>query len=157
MDERISPARPDTTPASADRCLRAEVERSRRENRQMQQALASHAMVDQAIGVLTVMGQISPEDGFTVLREVSQRTNIKLSAVAEHILKRARGAALPEADPRGTGCGPGPLRRRPARHMTTQAAWIYRSGRRPGVPGRSSRAMRTLMRLPTDSRCARKP
>ncbi|MGW4569222.1 ANTAR domain-containing protein [Streptomyces sp. NPDC004561] len=92
-----SPTRPDATPATADRRLRAEVERLRSENRQLQQALASHAVVDQAIGVLTVMTQMSPDDGFTVLREVSQRTNIKLSAVAEHILERARGSPLPEA------------------------------------------------------------
>ncbi|MFD7130575.1 ANTAR domain-containing protein [Streptomyces sp. NPDC059894] len=66
------------------------------ENRQLRQALASHAVVDQAIGVLTVLGQVSPADGFTVLREVSQHTNIKLSAVAEYLLKHAQGAALPD-------------------------------------------------------------
>lgn len=61
---------------------------------QLRQALASHAVVDQAIGVLVVLGQIHPEDGFTVLREISQHTNIKLSAVAEHVLKHAQGAVL---------------------------------------------------------------
>ncbi|MFC8095762.1 ANTAR domain-containing protein [Streptomyces sp. NPDC057301] len=66
------------------------------ENQQLHQAVVSHAVVDQVIGVLTVVGQIAPEDGFIVLREVSQNTNIKLSAVAEHILKYAQGAALPD-------------------------------------------------------------
>ncbi|WP_265566020.1 ANTAR domain-containing protein [Streptomyces hygroscopicus] len=45
------------------------------------------------------MTQMSPDDGFTVLREVSQRTNIKLSAVAEHILKRGPGSSPPRGPP----------------------------------------------------------
>ncbi|MEU9438976.1 ANTAR domain-containing protein [Streptomyces sp. NPDC048252] len=56
-----------------------QLERLRVENRQLRQARASHAVVDQAIGVLTVLGQLPPCDGFTVLREVSQHTNIKLA------------------------------------------------------------------------------
>ncbi|MFF4021144.1 ANTAR domain-containing protein [Streptomyces sp. NPDC001843] len=86
---------PQPTPASADE-LATELERVRADNRQLQQALASHAVVDQAIGVLTVLGQIPPCDGFTVLREVSQHTNIKLSQVAEEVLKHGQGAALPD-------------------------------------------------------------
>ncbi|MEU0030894.1 ANTAR domain-containing protein [Streptomyces sp. NPDC006335] len=73
-----------------------ERERLRAENRQLRQALASHAVVDQAIGVLTVLGQIPPGDGFTVLREVSQHTNIKLTQVAEQVLNHGQGAALPD-------------------------------------------------------------
>ncbi|UXY24257.1 ANTAR domain-containing protein [Streptomyces cynarae] len=88
-------SRPRFTSASADE-LAEELERLRAENRQLKQALASHAVVDQAIGVLTVLGQISPSDGFTVLREVSQHTNIKLAQVAEQVLKHAQGAALPD-------------------------------------------------------------
>ncbi|MGY1584651.1 ANTAR domain-containing protein [Streptomyces sp. MN13] len=72
------------------------VEQLRAENEQLQRAVASHAVVDQAIGVLVTMGRIGPEDGFTVLREVSQHTNTKLSSIAEQILKHAQGAALPE-------------------------------------------------------------
>ncbi|GGQ78404.1 ANTAR domain-containing protein [Streptomyces flaveolus] len=73
-----------------------ELQRVRAENRQLKQALSSHALVDQAIGVLTALGQISPSDGFTVLREISQHTNVRLSVVAEHLLKHAQGAALPD-------------------------------------------------------------
>ncbi|MFM9500267.1 ANTAR domain-containing protein [Streptomyces galilaeus] len=88
---------PQSTSASATADeLAEERDRLRAENRQLQQALASHAVVDQAIGVLTVLGQIPPGDGFTVLREVSQHTNIKLTQVAEHVLKHGQGAALPE-------------------------------------------------------------
>ncbi|MEU9314119.1 ANTAR domain-containing protein [Streptomyces sp. NPDC048256] len=73
-----------------------ELERLRVENRQLRQARASHAVVDQAIGVLTVLGQLPPCDGFTVLREVSQHTNIKLAQVVEQALKHGQGAALPD-------------------------------------------------------------
>jgi hypothetical protein len=40
--------------------------------------------------------RVSPVDGFAVLREVSQNTNIKLSSIAEHIVKHAQGVALPD-------------------------------------------------------------
>ncbi|MEU7061837.1 ANTAR domain-containing protein [Streptomyces sp. NPDC046197] len=73
-----------------------EVEQLRAENEQLQWAVASHAVVDQAIGVLVMMARISPEDGFTVLREVSQHTNTKLSSIAEQIIKHAQGAGLSE-------------------------------------------------------------
>jgi hypothetical protein len=46
----------------------------------------SHAKVDQAIGVLAVVCRLEPAVGFEVLREVSQRTNIKLHTVADAVL-----------------------------------------------------------------------
>ncbi|MEU1707672.1 ANTAR domain-containing protein [Streptomyces sp. NPDC005706] len=70
------------------------MERLRIENRQLHQALAPHAVIDQAIGVLTVVGQLPPHDGFAELREVSQHTNTKLTTVAERILTYAQGAPL---------------------------------------------------------------
>ncbi|MEV6759131.1 ANTAR domain-containing protein [Streptomyces sp. NPDC051105] len=73
-----------------------EVEQLRAEKEQLQRAVTSHAVVDQAIGVLVLMGTISPYDGFSVLREVSQHTNTKLSSIAEQIVKHAQGGALPE-------------------------------------------------------------
>ncbi|UXX98091.1 ANTAR domain-containing protein (plasmid) [Streptomyces sp. AD2-2] len=85
-----------TTPATAAaKALRDEVERLRMENEQLSEAVAAHAVVDQAIGVLTVLGPIAPADGFTVLRELSQQTNIKLRQIAEQILAHGQGAALP--------------------------------------------------------------
>ncbi|CAL9497830.1 ANTAR domain-containing protein [Streptomyces sp. enrichment culture] len=86
---------PSSVPATTDELVK-ELERVRAENRQLERALASHATVDRAIGVLTVLGRISPDDGFTVLREISQHTNVRLSAVAEHLLAHARGAELPD-------------------------------------------------------------
>ncbi|MEU1535927.1 ANTAR domain-containing protein [Streptomyces fagopyri] len=84
----------DSSPAAG--CPQPEAERLRRENRQLRQALASHATVDQAIGVLTVLGRIWPQDGFTVLREVSPHTTTKLTQVAEHVLKHAQGVPPPD-------------------------------------------------------------
>lgn len=64
---------------------------------QLRQALASHVRVDQAIGVIVVLGKISPDNGFAVLKDVSQHTNIKLSDVADHVLDFAQGKDLPDS------------------------------------------------------------
>ncbi|MGW5733393.1 MULTISPECIES: ANTAR domain-containing protein [Streptomyces] len=64
---------------------------------QLKQALWSHATVDQAIGVLLVLGHIDPDEAWGVLRTVSMRTNTKLRVVAESILKwRRTGQLAPE-------------------------------------------------------------
>ncbi|MFE5192019.1 ANTAR domain-containing protein, partial [Streptomyces sp. NPDC056628] len=57
-----------------------------RENAQLRRAVDSHAMVDQAIGVLAAVCRLEPGAGFEVLREVSQRTNITLHTVADAVL-----------------------------------------------------------------------
>ncbi|MDQ0745896.1 AmiR/NasT family two-component response regulator [Streptomyces africanus] len=66
------------------------------ENAQLRQAVNSHATVDQAIGVLAAIHRLAPAAGFEVLREVSQRTNIKLHTVAESVIARTLGQTLPE-------------------------------------------------------------
>lgn len=68
------------------------------ENRQLQRAVSSHAVIDQAIGAVVVLGKIPPEEAWRALRDVSQRTNTKLRTVAEHILAYAQGGSLPEAE-----------------------------------------------------------
>ncbi|MGW6263285.1 ANTAR domain-containing protein [Streptomyces sp. NPDC055085] len=65
------------------------------ENTQLQEAIRSHAGVDQAIGVILSVGRLSPEQGWDILREISQRTNIKLRHVAELIVDWARTGSLP--------------------------------------------------------------
>ncbi|MDQ0579001.1 ANTAR domain-containing protein [Streptomyces rishiriensis] len=63
---------------------------------QLKEAIASHAVVDQAIGVVVALGRMTPEEGWLVLREVSQHTNIKLRNVAELILVWGRLGEMPE-------------------------------------------------------------
>ncbi|CAL9417415.1 hypothetical protein SUDANB1_01778 [Streptomyces sp. enrichment culture] len=66
------------------------------ENDQLRHAVASHATVDQAIGVLIAVHRIAPAAGFEVLREVSQQTNIKLHSVAQTVIGWALGEPLPQ-------------------------------------------------------------
>lgn len=78
--------------------LAVEYDRLLRENRQLQRAVSSHAVIDQAIGAVVVLGQIAPEEAWRALRDVSQRTNTKLRSVAEHVLGYAQGGTLPEPE-----------------------------------------------------------
>ncbi|MFI9808720.1 ANTAR domain-containing protein [Streptomyces sp. NPDC052301] len=83
--------------------LAAENEWLHSENRQLQRALTSHAVIDQAIGAVMILGRIPPAQAWGALRDVSQRTNTKLRTVAEHILDYAQGGTLPEAERRELG------------------------------------------------------
>ncbi|MFI0239159.1 ANTAR domain-containing protein [Streptomyces sp. NPDC016845] len=69
--------------------LRAEV-------RQLRQAIASHIVVDQAIGVVIVLGRLTPDQGWDVLKEVSQHTNTKLRDIAGQVVGWANGRPLPD-------------------------------------------------------------
>ncbi|MFI6493324.1 ANTAR domain-containing protein [Streptomyces sp. NPDC050564] len=64
------------------------------ENAQLHEAIRSHAVVDQAIGIVLATGQLTPDQAWDVLKEVSQRTNIKLRHVAELIIEWARTGDL---------------------------------------------------------------
>ncbi|MEW2615636.1 ANTAR domain-containing protein [Streptomyces sp. NPDC047880] len=66
------------------------------EVQQLKEAVVSHAVVDQAIGMVVALGRISPDRGWVVLKEVSQHTNIKLRNVAELILLWGRTGVMPE-------------------------------------------------------------
>ncbi|MET8247581.1 ANTAR domain-containing protein [Streptomyces sp. NPDC005202] len=59
-------------------------------------AVTSHAVVDQAIGMMVALGRITPDQGWLVLKDVSQHTNIKLRNVAELVLIWARTGDMPE-------------------------------------------------------------
>ncbi|GHB58960.1 ANTAR domain-containing protein [Streptomyces viridiviolaceus] len=63
--------------------------------RQLKEAVVSHAVVDQAIGMVVVLGRLTPDEGWIVLKEVSQHTNIKLRNVAEMILIWGRTGVMP--------------------------------------------------------------
>ncbi|MCI3934115.1 ANTAR domain-containing protein [Streptomyces sp. AN091965] len=62
---------------------------------QLKQAVHSHAVIDQAIGVVLTVGRMTPEEAWDVLREISMRSNTKLRTVAQHMLAWARTGALP--------------------------------------------------------------
>ncbi|WP_230396611.1 ANTAR domain-containing protein [Streptomyces blattellae] len=53
---------------------------------QLEQAVESHASIDQAMGVIVAVGRISPAEAWDVLRETSMDTNIKLRQVAELVV-----------------------------------------------------------------------
>ncbi|MFE0257807.1 ANTAR domain-containing protein [Streptomyces sp. NPDC059010] len=62
---------------------------------QLKEAVVSHAIVDQAIGMVVALGRVAPDQGWAVLRDVSQHTNIKLRQVAELILLWGRDGEMP--------------------------------------------------------------
>ncbi|MER7683060.1 ANTAR domain-containing protein [Streptomyces sp. NPDC096934] len=76
--------------ASADEVLRLEDE-----NLQLKQAVRSHAVVDQAIGVILAVGRLTPDEGWHTLRNISQNTNVKLRQVAELVVDWAHTGRLP--------------------------------------------------------------
>ncbi|MET8448262.1 ANTAR domain-containing protein [Streptomyces sp. NPDC005209] len=92
----ISRSHPLTFLSATD--LVMEKERLDAECDQLQQAVASHAIIEQAIGVVVVLGRIPPEEAWRALRDVSQRTNTKLRTVGEHVLAFALGRDLPEPE-----------------------------------------------------------
>jgi hypothetical protein len=61
---------------------------------QLEQAVESHAVIDQALGVLVAVGRISPAEAWDALRETSMCTNIKLRHVAELVVDWARTGDL---------------------------------------------------------------
>ncbi|MFC8361526.1 ANTAR domain-containing protein [Streptomyces griseorubiginosus] len=63
---------------------------------QLKEAVASHAVVDQAIGMVVALGRVTPDEGWAVLKDVSQHTNIKLRNVADLILIWGRSGDIPE-------------------------------------------------------------
>ncbi|MEU0041362.1 ANTAR domain-containing protein [Streptomyces sp. NPDC006333] len=66
------------------------VEELQDENAQLQEAMRSHAVVGQAIGVILAVGHGTPDQGWDVLRGISRATNIKLRHVSELIIEWAR-------------------------------------------------------------------
>ncbi|MFD7438898.1 ANTAR domain-containing protein [Streptomyces sp. NPDC059861] len=62
---------------------------------QLKEAVCSHAVVDQAIGMMVALGRVTPDEGWAVLKEVSQHTNTKLRTVAELVLAWGREGEMP--------------------------------------------------------------
>ncbi|WP_261994742.1 ANTAR domain-containing protein [Streptomyces sp. ME109] len=64
------------------------------ENAQLEEDMRSHAVVDQAIGVIVATGRLTPQQGRDVLHGVSTATGIKLRHVSELIVDWARTGQL---------------------------------------------------------------
>ncbi|MCX4853109.1 ANTAR domain-containing protein [Streptomyces canus] len=62
---------------------------------QLKEAMVSHAVVDQAIGMVVALGRVTPDQGWEVLKDVSQHTNIKLRNVADLIIIWGRSGDIP--------------------------------------------------------------
>ncbi|SOD90713.1 ANTAR domain-containing protein [Streptomyces sp. Ag109_G2-15] len=62
---------------------------------QLKEAVASHAVIDQAIGMMVALGRVTPDQGWEVLKDVSQHANIKLRNIAELILIWGRRGDIP--------------------------------------------------------------
>jgi hypothetical protein len=88
---------------------------------QLRQAVVSHAVIDQAIGVVIAVGRVPAAQAWDVLRETSMGTNVKLRRVAEQVVAWGRtGVLAPEIHTEltarlrashGRGGGPGPVTR----------------------------------------------
>lgn len=70
---------------------------------QLQAALVTRPVIDQAIGIILARTGATPEEGFDRLREISQAEHTKLSVVAQHVVDeavrraRARHSASPDS------------------------------------------------------------
>ncbi|MGW3649842.1 ANTAR domain-containing protein [Streptomyces sp. NPDC000878] len=74
----------------------AELVELRARNEQLERALASRAVIDQARGMLMVLAPCSSDRAWDLLVDVSQRCNIKLRDVAVALVATTDGQRLPE-------------------------------------------------------------
>ncbi|MET8135697.1 ANTAR domain-containing protein [Streptomyces sp. NPDC005251] len=105
--------------------LREEIVRLREKNADLQERLHAHPAISLAQGVLMERYRLpAPEASFTLLREASQRFNIKLHTLADAVVRTrhspegpARAAERTRTPlPRCPACGsPGPIARTRAR------------------------------------------
>ncbi|MFI5614108.1 ANTAR domain-containing protein [Amycolatopsis sp. NPDC051903] len=66
---------------------------------QLEEALATQPVIEQAKGILMVLRNWSEDEAFAAPRQVSQRTNLKRHDVAEVVVAAGSGgsAAVPQA------------------------------------------------------------
>ncbi|MFJ9113560.1 ANTAR domain-containing protein [Streptomyces sp. NPDC102283] len=97
MAEFTSPARqaPDTPAGDRAKPPGDHESELQKRVRQLEQALASHAVIDRACGVLIAWTRCSPEEAWQLLVRISQHSNTKARLVAEALVTAARGGQLP--------------------------------------------------------------
>lgn len=65
----------------------------------LQRALASRAVIDQALGIVMGQNRCTTDDAFNVLRSISQNRNVKLHAIAVEMITAVSGQP-PATEPR---------------------------------------------------------
>jgi len=68
-------------------------------SKQLEEAMRSRAVIEQAKGVLMARGGVSPDDGFQILVRASSRENRRLRHVAEDIVRDAQTSSQLDGTP----------------------------------------------------------
>lgn len=68
----------------------------------LDEAMRSRAVIEQAKGIIMARSRLSPDDAFDVLRKVSQRENRKLREIAAELVQKAQQRPLDGAGPGAT-------------------------------------------------------
>lgn len=117
-----------------------EVDRLRAAVRQLEHALASRVVVEQAIGVLTERWRVAPRDAFEQLRRITRSRGLRIHDLARQVIDSCTDpdVALPaELVPAPRAGGPPEPRQSPDRRERPREP---RRGRRERERGRGSRA-----------------
>jgi GAF domain-containing protein len=77
---------------------------------QLEEALASRAVIDQALGIIMSERRCTADEAFELLRTISQNTNVKLHDVAASMVAAVSGRRAPSTA--RFSRGPGTTRRR---------------------------------------------
>ncbi|MFI5676751.1 ANTAR domain-containing protein [Streptomyces cellulosae] len=85
-----------TVPSTGDAALLSEVVELRARNEQLEHALVSRAVIDQARGMVMALAPCSSERAWDVLVDVSQHCNIKLRDVAAALVATTNDRTLLE-------------------------------------------------------------
>lgn len=63
---------------------------------QLEQALATRSVIDQAVGILMAQQRCTADQAFALLRKHSQNNNLKLRTVAERLVAKVSGRPAPQ-------------------------------------------------------------
>lgn len=99
--------------------LGADDEDVRAEIGQLREAMQTRPVIDLARGTLMASFRLTPEDAWTVLVAVSQRTNTKLREVAHDLVHAVTGEGLPDDTRRQLAVAVAEVRRAPSASGST--------------------------------------